>query len=147
MDGSVCLQVPFIENHWAFRASLVTQWKESTFQCRRCGFEPWSGRSPGEGNGNPPQYFCLENSMHRGAWQAIVPRVAKSWTQRLNNNNNILGIVLSKWGYRSESCRKFQNGFLLPQPFWIRISEAMTQILIRLLLLSHFSHVWLCATP
>ena len=27
------------------------------------------GRSPGEGNGNPPQYSCLENSMNRGAWQ------------------------------------------------------------------------------
>ena len=32
---------------------------------------PWSGRSPGEGNGNPLQYSCLENSMDRGTWQAI----------------------------------------------------------------------------
>ena len=31
-----------------------------------------SGRSPGEGNGNPPQYTCLENSMDRGAWWARV---------------------------------------------------------------------------
>ena len=31
-----------------------------------------SGRSPGEGNGNPIQYSCLENSMNRGAWQATV---------------------------------------------------------------------------
>ena len=33
---------------------------------------PGSGSSPGEGNGNPLQYSCLENSMDRGAWQAIV---------------------------------------------------------------------------
>ena len=33
---------------------------------------PGSGRSPGEGNGNPLQYSCLENSMEREAWQAIV---------------------------------------------------------------------------
>ena len=39
------------------------------------------GKSPGEGNGNPLQYFCLENSRDRGAWRAIVHGVAKSWTQ------------------------------------------------------------------
>ena len=36
------------------------------------GLIPGSGRPPGEGNGNPLQYSCLENSMDRGAWQAIV---------------------------------------------------------------------------
>ena len=38
------------------------------------------GRSPGEGNGYPIQYLCLENSMDRGAWWAVVHGVAKSWT-------------------------------------------------------------------
>ena len=33
---------------------------------------PGSGRSPGEGNGNPLQYSCLENPMDRGAWQATM---------------------------------------------------------------------------
>ena len=45
------------------------------------------GRSPGEGNGNPLQYPCLENSMDRGAWQATVHGVAKSqtwWKQIIN---------------------------------------------------------------
>ena len=42
---------------------------------------PGAGRSPGEGNGNPLQYFCLENPMDRGAWWATVHRVAKSQTQ------------------------------------------------------------------
>ena len=38
---------------------------------------PGSGRSPRGENGNPLQYSCLENSMERGAWQAIVHGVAK----------------------------------------------------------------------
>ena len=37
-----------------------------------------SGRSPGGGHGNSPQYSCLENPMHRGAWQATVLGVAKN---------------------------------------------------------------------
>ena len=40
-----------------------------------------SGRSPGEGNGNPLQYSCLENPMDGGDWWATVHGVAKSWTQ------------------------------------------------------------------
>ena len=45
------------------------------------GSIPGLERSHGEGNGNPLQYSCLENSMDRGAWQATVHRVAKSWTR------------------------------------------------------------------
>ena len=48
------------------------------------GSIPESGRSPGEGNGSPLQYSCLENPMDRGAWQATVHGVAKSQT-RLND--------------------------------------------------------------
>ena len=44
------------------------------------GSIPGWGRSPGGGNGNPLQYFCLENPMDRGAWWSAVHRVAKSWT-------------------------------------------------------------------
>ena len=40
-----------------------------------------SGRSTGEGNGNPLRYSCLENPMDRGAWEAAVHGVTKSWTQ------------------------------------------------------------------
>ena len=39
------------------------------------------GRLPGDGNGNPLQYSCLENPMDRGTWWATVHGVAKSWTQ------------------------------------------------------------------
>src|SRR5574341_307026 len=42
---------------------------------RGVGLIPGSGRSPGEGNGNPLQYSCLENSMDRGPWWATVPGV------------------------------------------------------------------------
>ena len=44
------------------------------------GLIPGSGRSPGEGNGNPLQYSCLENPMDREAWWAVVHGVAKSRT-------------------------------------------------------------------
>ena len=40
-----------------------------------------SGRSPGEGNGNPLQYSCLENPIDREAWQATVHGVSKSQTR------------------------------------------------------------------
>ena len=43
---------------------------------------PGSGRSPGEGNGNPLQYSCLENPMGREAWWATVHGVTKSWTRQ-----------------------------------------------------------------
>ena len=48
---------------------------------RDIGLIPGIGGSPGEGQDNPLQYSCLENSMDRGAWWAIVHRVTKSWTQ------------------------------------------------------------------
>ena len=51
------------------------------------GLIPGSGRSPREGNGNPLQYTCLENSMDRGAWQAVVHGITKEldMSQQLNN--------------------------------------------------------------
>ena len=52
------------------------------------GFIPGLGRSPGEGNGNPLQYSCLRNPMDRGAPRVTVSGIAKSQTQRLNNNKN-----------------------------------------------------------
>jgi len=44
------------------------------------GSIPGSGRSPGEGNGNPLQYSCLENLMDGGGWWATVHGITKSWT-------------------------------------------------------------------
>ena len=53
-----------------FPYSLVG--KEFACNARDLGSIPGSGRSPGEGNGNPLQYSCLENPMDKGAWQATV---------------------------------------------------------------------------
>ena len=64
---------------WAFQVALVL--KNLPANAGDPGSIPGSGRSPGEGNGNPLQYSCLENPVDRGAWQAIVHRVAKNWTQ------------------------------------------------------------------
>ena len=54
--------------------------KESACNAGDPGLIPGSGRSPGEGNGNPTQYSCQENSMDRGAWQAAAQGVTKSQT-------------------------------------------------------------------
>ena len=54
--------------------------KESACNAGDPGLVPRSGRSPGVGNGNPLQYSCLVNPMDRGAWQATVHGITKSWT-------------------------------------------------------------------
>ena len=105
---------------WGFPSS--SDGKASACKAGDPGLIPGSGRSPGEGNGNPLQYPCLENSMVRGAWWAIVHGVTKSWTR------------LSGWHtgtvhFMTQPCPSALTCFLL------------------LLLLSRFSHVRLCATP
>ena len=55
------------------------------------GSVPESGRSPGEGNGNLLQYFCLENPMHRGAWWATVHRTTKRQTRLKQLSTHITG--------------------------------------------------------
>jgi len=55
--------------------------KESAYNAEDLGSVPRLGSSPGQGNGNPLQYSCLENPMDRGAWQATVHGVTKSQTQ------------------------------------------------------------------
>ena len=60
--------------------------KNSPASAGDIGSIPGSRTSPGEGKGNPLQYSCLENPMHRAAWQATVHGiVSKSWTQ-FNNS-------------------------------------------------------------
>ena len=57
--------------------------KEPTCLCRkhkRCRFDPWVGKIPWRGSGNPLQYSCLKNTMDRRARQSIVHGVAKSDT-------------------------------------------------------------------
>ena len=71
-----------------YRGNLGVAWgfpggsdsKESACNGGDPGLIPGLGRSPGEVNGNPLQYSCLENPMDRGAWQATVHGVTKGWT-------------------------------------------------------------------
>ena len=66
------------------RGILLPGWlsgKESACQTENTGSIPGLGRSPGVGNDNLLQYYCLGNSMSRGAWGTIVHRVTKSWTR------------------------------------------------------------------
>ena len=58
--------------------------EDSACNAGNMGLIPRSGRSLGEGNGNPFQYSCLENFIDAGAWQAMVHGVAKSQTQLTN---------------------------------------------------------------
>ena len=76
---------------------------------------PGSGRSPGVGNGNPLQYSCLENSMHRGAWWATVHRVTKSRTWLSIAQHQVLQLVEVKsaeaWAGRPLHLREHQRTF------------------------------------
>ena len=63
--------------------------KNSPASAEDAGLIPGWGRFPEEGNGNPIQYSCLRNRLDRGAWQAIVHKVAKesNTIQQLNNSH------------------------------------------------------------
>ena len=68
----------------ALGASLVAQTvKKSACSAGDLGSIPGSERAPGEGNGNPLQYSCLEDSMDRGAWKATLV----SWGHRKVKHN------------------------------------------------------------
>ena len=74
----------------ATMASLVAQEISIHLQGRRPGFDPWVGKIPGDGNGSPLQYSCLENTIDRGAWQATVHGVAKSRTRLSDSHTQLL---------------------------------------------------------
>ena len=91
IEASTCFLRTFI--HSANIEYLLRVWdpggsdgKESACNVGDLGLIPGSGRSSGEGNGNPLQYSCLGNSMDRGAWQATVHGVTTSRT-RLSNQH------------------------------------------------------------
>ena len=73
--------------------------------------------SPGAGNGNPPQYSCLENSMYRGAWQATVHRVKESQIQ-LSNSHALCG----GWRKKHRHTASSRGRELLP-PSAFRLSQ------------------------
>ena len=74
---------------------------------RDAGSTPGLGRSPGEGNGNPLQYSCLENSMNRGALWATVLGITKSHTPLSNwaQRKHIIGILYVIWNIYVQSLK------------------------------------------
>ena len=93
-------------------------WVSSSFRpTHKALRQQGSGRSPGGGNGNPPQCSCLENSMDGGAWWATVHGVAKEsdmfWETKQQQKwyTNTLGIVVRSWG----------NGLVPTDQTWVRI--------------------------
>ena len=61
------------------------------------GFDPWVTKSLGEGNGNPLQRSCLENSMDRGAWRArlLCPRAEDPWGHKESDTTEQLSLTRS----------------------------------------------------
>ena len=66
---------------WSPRASLMAQTVKNLPVVQETWVQSWVGKIPGEDNGYPLQYSCLENSMDRGDWQATLYGVTKSWTR------------------------------------------------------------------
>ena len=85
LEGYICKQVKtkFEQKQWMTYNEVVPDGSDSKESACRDSI-PALGRSSGEGNGNPLQYSCLENSMDRGAWQATVHGVTKSQIQLSN---------------------------------------------------------------
>ena len=81
--------------HWTSQvAQVVKNSPDNAGDKRDTGSIPGLERSPGEGNGNPLQYSCLENPMDRGAWRATVHGVAKSWSQLKQLRSSIMPLII-----------------------------------------------------
>ena len=107
--------------------------KDSTCQCRRCGFNPCGRKIPGGGNGNPLLYFSWRNSMDRGDCWATVHEVTKSqtqlsdWAHTHTHNENF--IVSRKEGSDSAEIIYLQGSLSLSH---LRISRSLFLRLVEL---------------
>ena len=122
------LNLSTTQEQWDFLGGASD--KEPTCQHRRCRrpfLIPGSGSSPEQGYGNPLQYSCLENSVDRGAWQATVHGVTKSWTKlsmhrhEQGEANSLLtslhaNIYSQKWVHTTLSAL---------EPFWASASSSL----------------------
>ena len=80
-------------------------------QCRRPGFNPWVGRSLGEGNSNSLQYSCLENSMDRGAWQSTVHGVTELDTTEWLTQTHTEAETSVLQPQKTEFCQQLKNAW------------------------------------
>ena len=113
-----------LQHSWAsFVAQLV---KNPAAMRETClGSIPGLGRSLGEGNCYPLQYSCLENPMDRGAWQATVHGVAKSWTWLSDLTLFEDTLTSFKISYNIVKCNKLD-----PKVTWFCCLELLTSIKI-----------------
>ena len=104
--------------------------KASASNAGDLGLIPGSGRSTGEGNGNPLQYSCLENPMNGGAWWATVHGVAKSRTRLSKQLNDLRQdrIRLGKKQNFKVQANREQKGMDV-RDSWIRVRIRIVQIL------------------
>ena len=102
-----------VRHNWSdLAAEAADDDKESACNAGDLGSIPGSGRYLGEGNGNPLQYFCLENPMDRGAWWVTVHRVTKSQTRLSDSHNNNKSTLLQQ---------KISNNWLLAHEMLQRV--------------------------
>ena len=80
LERAVNLSIKKINKNLISKSAGGSHGKESACNVGNLGSVPGLGRSPGEGNGNPLQYSCLENPIGRGAWWATVHVVTHSLT-------------------------------------------------------------------
>ena len=110
--------------------------KESACNAGDLGSIPGSGRFPGEGNGNPLQYSCLENSMDRGIWGVYSPWVTMSRTELSNQHFTLLVLKHHLFKFPPKNTQYFTlkkkfKFMLITLIFYIpRISNIFTVILI-----------------
>ena len=91
-------------------ASLVTQALKYPPVTGDSSSIPGSGRSPGEGNGYPLRYSCLENLMDRGAWRATVHGVSENQTGQSHCLHST--VELSRWGGWKGNLHSFSSFYL-----------------------------------
>ena len=103
--------------------------KASAYNVGDLGSIPGSGRSPGEGNGNPLQYSCLENPIDRGAWWAAVHGVAKSRTQLSDFTSLYFFFIIILVLYYYLSTKKIPKDLCLKQTH-THISLSHTHIML-----------------
>ena len=82
--------------------------KESACKCRRHRLDPWVGKVPGEGNGNPLQYSCLGNPMDRGVWQLQSMELQKRRTDLATKQHFITMILCGIW----DLCFLFSHSYM-----------------------------------
>ena len=83
--------------------------RESAYECRRqrrCGFNPWFGKIPGGGNGNPFQSSCRENPMDRGAWRGAVSLGLQSRTWLSMHTHTHMLFIADKTVYSAVFLRR-----------------------------------------